>query len=122
MPLISFHHVKLDVEDLGRSLDFYCGLLGLKQIVRYDRDDGVSIVQLSTTGQPPGVELWHEPPWAGLRNERLHFAFAVTGLASLVEDLRTRGVVVEIEPFTIGHEKIAFLRDPDGYLIELNES
>src|ERR1700685_2450023 len=121
MPLNSFHHVKLDVEDLERSLHFYESLLGLRQIVRYDRADGVTIVQLSPSGQPPGIELWYEPPWKGLRNERLHFAWAATGLASLVEDLRARGVTIEIEPFSIGHEHIAFLRDPDGYLIELNE-
>jgi lactoylglutathione lyase len=113
--------VKLDVEDLERSLEFYCGRLGLRQIVRYDRDDGIVIVQLSPTGTTPGIELWYEAPGTALRNDRLHIAFAVDGVLEVVEALRSHGVLIEREPFRIGHERIAFIRDPDGYLIELNE-
>jgi lactoylglutathione lyase len=113
--------VKIDVQDLERSLHFYCGLLGLKQIVRYDLPNGIAIVQLSPTGKPPGIELWHEPPWKGFCNERLHFAFEVDDLVRVVHSLRECGAPVEVEPFQKGNEKIAFLRDPDGYLIELNE-
>lgn len=122
MAIHSLHHIKLDVADLERSLHFYCSLLGFRQIVRYDRSDGVVIVQVSPTGEPPGLELWHEASWPGLENERLHFAFSVSSLNELVEELRVKGAVIQMEPFTIGHEKIAFLRDPDGYLIELNEA
>jgi catechol 2,3-dioxygenase-like lactoylglutathione lyase family enzyme len=121
MGLRAFLHVKLDVEDLERSLEFYCGRLGLRQIVRYDRDDGIVIVQLSPTGEPPGVELWYEAPGTALHNDRLHIAFAVEGVSEVVEALRRHGVPIEREPFRIGHERIAFIRDPDGYLIELNE-
>jgi lactoylglutathione lyase len=121
MPFHSLLHIKIDVEYLDRSLHFYSDLLGFRQIVRYDRTDGVVIVQLSPTGVPPGIELWHEPPWKGFPNERLHFAFAVTDLQSLVREMKAKGVPIEMEPFAIGHERIAFLRDPDGYLIELNE-
>lgn len=121
MGLRAFLHVKLDIEDLERSLEFYCGRLGLRQIVRYDRDDGIVIVQLSPTGEPPGIELWYEAPRTALRNDGLHIAFAVDGVPEVVEALRSHGVLIEQEPFRIGHERIAFIRDPDGYLIELNE-
>jgi catechol 2,3-dioxygenase-like lactoylglutathione lyase family enzyme len=117
----SFLHVKLDVLDLDRSLDFYCGQLRMRQIVRYDRTDGVTIVQISPTGQPPGIELWHEPPHGPLNTDRIHVAFEVQGLRETVEELRGRGVKIDTEPFAIGHENIAFIRDPDNYLIELNE-
>jgi catechol 2,3-dioxygenase-like lactoylglutathione lyase family enzyme len=122
MPFGSFHHIKIDVSSLDRSLHFYGTLLGFKQIVRYDRTDGVTIVQLSPTGEPPGIELWYEPPRGAFDDSRLHFAFDVQDVVGLVNDLRSRGVVVDTEVFQIGHEKIAFIRDPDGYLIELNEA
>lgn len=117
----SFLHVKIDVQDLQHSLHYYTSLLGFRQIVRYDRPDGVVIVQLSPTGKPPGVELWYEPPWKGFCNDRFHFAFKVHDLANVVDRLKASGVPIDTPPFQIGHEKIAFLRDPDGYLIELNE-
>lgn len=121
MPLKAFLHVKLDVQDLERSLDFYCGKLRLRQIVRYDLPEGGVIVQVSPTGRPPGIELWYERPFKGFDNDRLHVAFEVEDVEAEVRELRTRGVSVEQEPFRKGHEVIAFLRDPDGYLIELNE-
>jgi catechol 2,3-dioxygenase-like lactoylglutathione lyase family enzyme len=117
----SFHHLKIDVGDLDVALRFYCEILGFKQIVRYDRDDGVTIVQISPDGHPPGIELWEEDGHAGIRNDRLHFAFLVENVTSLLEHFERAGVEIETRPFKIGHEIIAFIRDPDGYLIELNE-
>jgi catechol 2,3-dioxygenase-like lactoylglutathione lyase family enzyme len=76
----SFFHLKLDVADLRRSLDFYCGILNWRVVVRYDRQDGVTIVQISPTGMPPGIELWHEPPLESFAQDRLHFALTVDGV------------------------------------------
>jgi lactoylglutathione lyase len=116
-----FLHVKLDVADMKRSVAFYCGRLGLEQAARYDRDDGVTIVQVGPPGSCVGVELWREAEHGGYRNERLHLAFEVSDLECMVEELRGAGVTIDREVFTIGNERIAFIRDPDGYLIELNE-
>jgi lactoylglutathione lyase len=121
MPLQSFIHVKLDVSDLTASLGFYRDLLQLREIVRYNRDDGVTIVQMSPSGAPPGIELWYEPPFRARPTDRLHIAFSATNVAGLIRDFADRGVCVDREPFRMGHEIIAFIRDPDGYLIELNE-
>jgi lactoylglutathione lyase len=121
MPFGALHHLKIDVEDLARSLRFYCEQLEFRQIVRYELDDGGVIVQVSPTGEPPGVELWYEIGGARFSHDRLHFAFAVTEIDALVQRLATRGVSIAAHPFRKGHELIAFVRDPDGYLIELNE-
>jgi lactoylglutathione lyase len=117
----AFLHVKIDVADLERSLRFYLDTLGWRQIVRYDRNDGVMIVQVSPTGQPPGIELWYEPPHSGFHLDRLHFALSTSDLVATIERLAEQGVQIERPPFRIGHELIAFIRDPDGYLIEFNQ-
>jgi lactoylglutathione lyase len=121
MTVTGFHHLKIDVADLDRSLRFYCGLLGFRPIVRYDRDDGVTIVQVGPKGRAPGLELWHEPPHRGFAADRLHFALTVNGLPHLAEALAAAGVQLDRGPFRMGHELIAFVRDPDGYLVELYE-
>lgn len=115
-----FLHVKLDVADIDRSVAFYCDVLGFEPAVRYDRDDGVTIVQVAATGSPVGIELWREGDHVGLGNDRLHIALEADDLDATVERLRAAGVTIEQEVFRMGHEEIAFIRDPDGYLIELN--
>lgn len=115
------HHLKIDVADLERSLRFYRDQLGFHEIARYDVPKGPTIVQVSPTGTPPGIELWYEPPFEGLHNDRLHFAFQATDVPALARELEAKGVSIEREPFKIGNEHIFFVRDPDGYLLEFNE-
>lgn len=114
-------HAKLDVRDLARSEHFYRDLLGLKQIVRYDIPDGV-ILQLSPTGASPGVELWFEKDRVVAPATEIHIAFDVDDTRAWVTRLRGEGVPVAQEPFEIGHEIIALVWDPDGYLVELNQT
>ncbi len=121
MPILRFLHVKLDVSDLSRSLAFYCGVMGFSQVVRHDRDDGVIIVQVSPDNSNVGIELWFEPPFGGFRNDRLHIALEVSDLDGLVQRLKSCGHEITRQPFLIGDERIAFIKDPDGYEIELNE-
>jgi catechol 2,3-dioxygenase-like lactoylglutathione lyase family enzyme len=118
----AFHHVKLDVADLDRALAFYVGLLGFKVIARYDVAGSHTIAQVSPNGEPPGIELWHEPPYGPLGDDRLHVAWTTDDVVGMVRTLEAKGVTIERQPFTIGHETLAFVRDPDGYLIELNQS
>ena len=121
MNIQGFMHAKLDVTDMERSERFYRDLLGLQEIVRYKIPKG-EILQLSPTGASPGVELWYEEPMEPAPRTKLHIAFQVDDTRAWVAHLRERGVVIAEEPFEIGHEVIAFIRDPDGYLIELNQT
>ncbi len=117
----AFLHAKLDVADMARAIDFYCGKLGCREIVRYKIPMG-EIVQISPTGRSPGVELWYESDAPAPRHSGIHIAFAVSNTRALVENLRAAGVEITREPFEMGDEIIAFVRDPDGYEIELNQN
>jgi lactoylglutathione lyase len=113
-------HAKLDVRDLAASERFYRDLLGLTEIVRYEIANG-TILQLSPTGRSPGVELWFESDREVAPATGCHIAFSVDDTRGWVERLRAEGVSVAEEPFVVGDETIAFVRDPDGYLVELNQ-
>lgn len=121
MKIKSFLHVKLDILDIDQSLDFYCGHLDLQPICRYEIPNG-AIIQLSTTGTPPGIELWYDKSYLELPKTKIHIAFDVDDVVSFTEKLRSQGVQIVKEPFEIGHEIIAFIQDPNGYLIEFNQN
>ena len=121
MKVMSFMHAKLDVTDIERAEKFYRDLLGLREIVRHTSPNGV-ILQMSPTGLSPGVELWYEEPVEPAQRTNLHIAVQVDDTRGLIAHLRQHGVEVTREPFEIGDEIIAFIRDPDGYLIELNQT
>ncbi|HUF02133.1 MAG TPA: VOC family protein [Gaiellaceae bacterium] len=57
----------------------------------------------------------HEPP-----NED-HVAIGVTDLVTACDTLRTAGVEVLVEPRDYPWGRSAYLRDPDGRLVELTE-
>lgn len=114
-------HAKLDITDLARSELFYKKLFGLKELVRYEIPYG-TILQLAPNGQTAGVELWYEEPMRPAPKTTLHIAFSVDNTRAWVNYLREHGVPIEKEPFEVGNEVIAFVTDPDGYLIELNEA
>jgi lactoylglutathione lyase len=117
----AFLHAKLDVADLARSEHFYADLLGLVEIVRYEIPGG-TILQLSPTGRSPGVELWYEASRPVAEPTACHIAFDVDDTRGWVERLRREGIDIAREPFDVGDETIAFVRDPDGYLVELNQT
>ncbi|WP_131738040.1 VOC family protein [Actinomadura roseirufa] len=120
MRIVKFMHAKLDVKDLPASEEFYRDRLGLREIARYPLQRG-AIVQYAPEGSTAGVELWFESGRRLAPPTELHFAFQVDDVDAWVDALRAQGVAIDREPFEEPGERIAFVRDPDGYLIELNQ-
>ncbi|WP_077058242.1 VOC family protein [Streptomyces sp. MP131-18] len=113
-------HLRVDVEDIDRAERFYSEALGLQRIVRYETEKGV-ILQLGPDGAPPGVELWFEHGLEPRPSATEHLAFAVDDVCGLLERVRALGYEVVREPWRIGDETVAFVRDPDGHLVEFND-
>jgi lactoylglutathione lyase len=123
-------HTMMLVSDLDRSMDFYTRLLGMDvQRLRPspDKNERVGYIGYGTEDEYPGLELIETggpghipamPKWYG------HVAIYVSDLATLSERLKAEGV-----KFTLGpqpnrpgsQDKVAFIQDPDGYLLELTE-
>jgi glyoxylase I family protein len=108
------HHVSINVRDVPAALDFYTRLLGLAE--RPDRPDfSFDGAWLDAGDQQVHLIEADVPPSLGQ-----HFALAVTDLDAAVAELRGRGVAVT-EPVMVGRGRQAFLTDPAGNRIELQE-
>ncbi len=108
------HHVSLNVRDVPVALDFYTRVLGLTE--RSDRPDfGFGGAWLDAGGQQIHLIEADVPPSLGQ-----HFALAVSDLDAVVGELRGRGVTVT-DPVPVGAGRQAFLDDPAGNRVELQE-
>jgi glyoxylase I family protein len=108
------HHVSLNVRDVPAALDFYTRLLGLTE--RTDRPDfSFGGAWLDVGGQQIHLIEADPPPALGQ-----HFALAVPDLDAAVAELRAQGVEVT-DPVAVGTGRQAFLADPAGNRVELQE-
>ncbi|MEM9288599.1 MAG: VOC family protein [Pseudomonadota bacterium] len=113
-------HTMVRVADLDKSIDFYCGKLGLVERRRIDVEEGrFTLVFLSPPDQPDAqVELtynWDPESYDGGRNFG-HLAFAVDDIYETCQRLMDQGVTINRPP---RDGFMAFIRSPDNISIEL---
>jgi glyoxylase I family protein len=117
LPIVGVHHVALLVDDLAAARQFYGDVMGLTEIDRPDfKVDGVWF-QLGASQLHLVVEDGHVGP------ESQHFAVQVSDLDATVAAIEAHGVSVRTfgGRFLQGAGHQAFLQDPSGNSIELNE-
>ena len=108
------HHVSINVNDVPAARDFYVRVLGLTE--RPDRPDfSFDGAWLDAGDQQVHLIEADVPPPLGQ-----HFALAVTNLDAAVADLRALGVPVT-DPVPVGLGRQAFVSDPAGNRVELQE-
>lgn len=119
----------LAVRDLDRSVRFY-RLLGFEPLAQWDTYAKLAagehaVLHLATEGDPPPdrptVAL--EAPPTDVRTVAAIVVVEVAGCRQACEQLSAAGVALLTQPATPpwGGEVRAFVRDPDGHLVELNE-
>jgi lactoylglutathione lyase len=117
---MKYLHTMVRVSDLDQSLDFYCNLLGLKEVRRKDVPQGrFTLVFLAAPGDEQAqVELthnWDPEDYGGGRNFG-HLAYLVDDIYAVCRRMADGGVTINRPPRD-GH--MAFVRSPDGISIEL---
>lgn len=118
-------HTCYRVMDLDRSVDFY-ERLGFEELARKPiRDEAVNAF-LGMPGDGARLELTYnfgqnEPYEIGTGYG--HIALAVDGLDATLARLAEEGIEPEKPPYQVseGGSRLCFVRDPDGYRIELIE-
>jgi len=117
---LKYLHTMVRVSDVDESLRFYCDLLGLREVKRWDNEKGrFTLIYLAAPGDEDAqVELthnWDEKGYTGGRNFG-HLAYEVDNIYEACQRLMDGGVTINRPPRD-GH--MAFVRSPDGISIEL---
>ena len=145
MKVKAVDHLAVTVSDTERSLEFYVGKLGLRQVEQHQLEgekcdeaggtNGASaqstrlaapdtphiLLDLLEFFEPPGNK--HITPMGSVGS--CHFALTVEDLDASVDALRAQGVEFISGPvnfeLTEGSVSVCFCYDPDGNLVELME-
>jgi lactoylglutathione lyase len=123
---VSLIHTCYRITDIDRSVSFY-NALGFKEIGRIPiRDEAINVFMgLPDDGPEPRLELTYN---LGVDSYDLgtgynHIAITAPDLDATLERLSQQGIEPERPPYSIreGGNRLCFVRDPDGYRIELIE-
>ena len=117
---MKYLHTMVRITDIDESLTFYCDHLGLKELRRYDNEQGrFTLIFLAAEGNESAmVELtynWDPEEYTEGRNFG-HLAYEVENIYTTCQRLIDAGVTINRPPRD-GH--MAFVRSPDNISIEL---
>ena len=124
---MEYLHTMVRVNDIDKSLDFYCNKLGLVEVSRYESEQGrFTLIFLAAPGdvgrakakRAPLVELtynWDPEKYTEGRNFG-HLAYRVDDVYETCQRLMDGGVTINRPP---RDGQMAFVRSPDNISIEL---
>jgi len=117
-------HTMIRVKDLDATLDFYTNFLGLKEVRRATIGDEATLVFLADDAETYYIELTynHGVDDYELGDQFGHLALVVDDLAPVVAEVERRGWWFRASKPGRTSSKYIFVKDPNGYDIEILES
>ena len=119
-------HTCYRITDIDRSVSFY-EALGFEEVGRFPiRDEAINVfMNIPGDGDSPRLELTynHGVDSYDLGTAYGHIAISADDLDATLEQLAGQGIEPEKPPYSVreGGSRLCFVRDPDGYRIELIE-
>jgi lactoylglutathione lyase len=128
-PDFRLDHTMIRVFDQDQTMDFYTRILGMKILRQAEYPDGrFTNTFVGYQGEDEGTTIemtynWDQQEPYDMGNAWGHFALKVSDVYATAEYLKSEGVEFTREPgpMNAGTRIIAFFKDPNGYVIELNE-
>jgi lactoylglutathione lyase len=126
-PTLCVDHVMLPVSNLDRAVAFYTGVLSMKVVeARSDQKRKIAHVGYTPRGGQATIELIETlPPLQtnGFAVGSGHVCLRLNGLGNLCQRIQVEGGAFD-RPLDRSGETVsrAWVRDPDGHLLELVES
>ena len=122
-------HTMFRVGDLQRSIDFYTNIMGMTLLRQSENTEyryTLAFVGYADETEQAVIELTYNWDTAEYEHGNAfgHVAFAVDDIYQICEQIEAKGGDVYRKPGPVkgGKTVIAFVRDPDGYAIELIQS
>jgi lactoylglutathione lyase len=123
---VAFLHTCYRITDIDRSVAFYRAL-GFEEIRRMPiREEAINVfLNQPGDGDEPRLELTFN---FGVSSYEIgtaygHIAISAGDLDGTLAELASQGITPEREPYRIREDggRICFVRDPDGYRVEIVE-
>nr|MDD6335162.1 VOC family protein [bacterium] len=117
----SIAHVALEVPDMDKAFDFYCGIMGFTHKRTLYNADGSPSIQFLEIAPGQMMELFYaEAPKVADASWYRHVCLFVSNVQEEVARIRALGAPIDVEP-CIGKSGfwLAYTRDPFGNAIEL---
>ena len=118
---VKYLHTMVRVKNIEESKEFYCDLLGLKEIKRKESEEGkFTLVFLAAPNQEDiALELtynWNTNEIYSEGRNFGHLAFEVSNIYEICIRLQNAGIIINRPP---RDGRMAFVRSPDNISIEL---
>ena len=119
-------HTMLRVTDLEKSIDFYQNVFGMSLLRRKDYPEGrFTLAFMGYGSEAENTVIEFTPNWDtnayDLGSAYGHIAIEVEDVYAACDKIKALGgnVVREAGPMKHGTTILAFVKDPDGYMVEL---
>ncbi|WP_198262884.1 lactoylglutathione lyase [sulfur-oxidizing endosymbiont of Gigantopelta aegis] len=119
-------HTMIRVGNLQRSIDFYSNILGMTLLRQKEYPEGrfsLAFLGYGDEKSNTAIELTHnwDTESYDMGNGFGHLAIEVDDVYRATEEIRAQGgeIIRDAGPMNAGTTIIAFVKDPDGYEIEL---
>ena len=119
---MKYLHTMVRIENIDKSLNFYCNVLGLKEIRRKESKKGrFTLIFLAAENSDEKTGLleltynWDPEKYTGGRNFG-HLAYSVKNIYEFCNKLIKSGITINRPP---RDGRMAFIRSPDNISIEI---